>query len=278
VPEALDTEGFTLVNKSESSAEFSRSFSLVNASGTALNIKVDRLLKTLGKAEVEHALGLILGDSVRYVAYESLNALQNAGAKTWDKTSGALSIWMLSMFNPSENGIVIIPYKRGEEAVLGKTVTDDYFGKVPADRLIVDTSAIFFRTDGKLRSKIGVSAERSRSLAAGYDPDTKTITVLWYKAPETHSGYVNSVWGKQADPFMGDAINSYNDGPVDDGSVMGPFYEIESSSPAAFLKPGETLTHTQRIFHITGSEKDLDEITVKLFGIPLNKIISVFNN
>ncbi|MFN8239288.1 MAG: DUF6786 family protein [Bacteroidales bacterium] len=278
VPVALDTEDFTLVNESGSSAEFSRSFSLVNASGTALNIKVDRLLKILGKTEVENALGLILGDSLRFVAYESLNTLQNTGNKPWDKTSGALSIWMLSMFNPSENGIIIIPYKQGDEVTLGKTVTDDYFGKVPAERLIVDTNAIFFKADGKLRSKIGISAERSRSLAAGYDPYTKTLTVLWYKAPENHSGYVNSVWGKQLDPFMGDAINSYNDGPVDDGSIMGPFYEIESSSPAAFLAPDEKISHIQKIFHLTGSEQDLDEVTVKLFGLTLKKITSVFKN
>jgi len=50
--------------------------------------------------------------------------------------------------------------------------------------------------------------------------------------------------------MKGDAVNSYNDGPVTDGSIMGPFYEIESSSPAANLSPGEKITHTQRIFHI----------------------------
>jgi len=276
VPGALDTEDFTLVNKSGSSAEFTRSFSLLNASGTALNIKVDRLLKILGKTEVEDAIGLILGDSLRFVAYESVNTLQNNGDKPWDKASGALSIWMLSMFNPSENGIVIIPYKSGDEVDLGKTVTDDYFGKVPAERLIVDTNAIFFQTDGKLRSKIGISAERSRSLAGGYDPDTKTLTVLWYKAPENHSGYVNSVWGQQSYPFMGDAVNSYNDGPVDDGSVMGPFYEIESSSPAAFLKPGESMVHNQRIFHITGSDSDLNQVTRTLFNMTVEDITKVF--
>ena len=43
--------------------------------------------------------------------------------------------------------------------------------------------------------------------------------------------YVNGQWGPQEDPFAGDVINSYNDGPVEDGSIMGPFYEIETSSP-----------------------------------------------
>jgi len=276
VPKEIDTEKFIIISKSKEYAEFTSSFSIVNASGTVFHIKINRSLKMLGKAAIEDSFGTNLGNSLKFVAYESVNTLQNTGNQKWDRNSGALSIWMLSMFNPSENGIVFIPFKSGNDELYGKIVTDDYFGKVPHDRLIVDTSAIFFKTDGKLRSKIGVSAERSRSFTAGYDPDTKTLTILWYQAPEKHSGYVNSVWGKQEDPFKGDAINSYNDGPVEDGSVMGPFYEIESSSPAAFLAPDEKICHTQRIFHLTGSEQDLDEITSKLFGLSLNKITSVF--
>jgi hypothetical protein len=30
--------------------------------------------------------------------------------------------------------------------------------------------------------------------------------------------YVNSKWGQQDDPYKGDVVNSYNDGPVEDGS------------------------------------------------------------
>jgi hypothetical protein len=57
---------------------------------------------------------------------------------------------------------------------------------------------------------------------------------------------------------------------------MGPFYEIESSSPAAFLKPGEKITHTQRIFHISGSESKLSLITEKLFNVSIDEIITAF--
>ena len=87
---------------------------------------------------------------------------------------------------------------------------------------------------------------------------------------------MNSKWGEQEFPFDGDVVNSYNDGPVEDGSIMGPFYEIESSSPAAFLSAGERLTHTQRIFHITGNEEKLNAITEKLFHQTLSEIKEVF--
>jgi hypothetical protein len=43
---------------------------------------------------------------------------------------------------------------------------------------------------------------------------------------------------------LGDVINAYNDGPNDDGTQLGRFLELETSSPAAALKSGNSITHT----------------------------------
>jgi hypothetical protein len=64
----------------------------------------------------------------------------------------------------------------------------------------------------------------------------------------------------QKEPYKGDAVNAYNDGPVEDGTQLGKFYEIESSSPAAELKKGESLRHVHRTIHFQGPKKSLDEI------------------
>jgi len=220
----------------------------------------------------EKALNIVIDASLPFVAYETQNALTNRGRDAWTRESGFLSIWLLGMFNPSESGVVVIPFK----PVKGKVVTDDYFGKVPADRLILKDSILFFRTDGKHRSKIGIAPEGAKSLCCSYDPENKALTILWLSLPEKHMPYVNSKWGPQDDPLKGDAVNSYNDGPVEDGSIMGPFYEIESSSPAALLPPGGKITHTQRIFHISGDEAKLNPITQKLFGVSIEEIKGIF--
>jgi Family of unknown function (DUF6786) len=57
---------------------------------------------------------------------------------------------------------------------------------------------------------------------------------------------------------------------------MGPFYELESSSPAANLKPGQSLTHIHQTFHFQGNEDALNAITLKIFGISLKEIKSAF--
>ena len=70
--------------------------------------------------------------------------------------------------------------------------------------------------------------------------------------------------------------NSYNDGPTETGVVMGPFFEIETSSPGAALEPGQTLTHTQYTMHLEGAPADLEPIVRSVFGVSLHTIVSQF--
>jgi hypothetical protein len=276
VPKEIDTEPFEVIEQTPVKVSFKKDFNLTNAAGNLLSVGIERSIKLLSRQEIDTCLGMQLSDGVSSVVYETSNTLTNKGKTEWTEQTGALSVWMLSMFNPSPEGVVFIPFKNGNKEELGTIVNDDYFGKVPSERLLVKDSILFFRTDGKHRSKIGISPKRALPFAGSYDPVNKTLTLLWYASPEKPSKYVNSKWGNQTDPFSGDVVNSYNDGPVEDGSVMGPFYEIESSSPAAFLHPGERLTHTQRIFHLTGDEALLNQVTEKLFSISINEISGAF--
>ena len=275
VPKEIDVLTFDVVMKTSQSVSFQKEFILKNYLGTVLNIRIERNVKLLNSQEVENALNCHIDKSLKYVAYESKNTLINKGLTDWNKEKGILSLWVLSMFNPSTVGVVFIPYKIGIENELGKIVTDDYFGKVPADRLLVKNGIIYFKTDGKYRSKIGVSPKFALPYCGSYDSQKQVLTLLWFSIPKEPSEYVNSKWGNQ-DPLNGDVVNSYNDGPVEDGSIMGPFYEIESSSPAAYLSPGQKIIHTQRIFHITGDEKKLSLITEKLFNLTITEIKEAF--
>ena len=276
VPKELDTESFDIISQTTHSMSLKKDFSLVNASGTSMQIGLERKVSLMSPEDVRDALNLIIDDSLKMVAYESYNTLINQGESDWNAQSGFLSLWLLSMFNPSSEGVVCIPIRMGSDSELGNIVNDEYFGKVPSDRLKIQDDAILFKTDGAHRSKIGVSSRRALQWSLAYDPENKALTVLWYSNPEKDIPYVNSKWGIQDDPLVGDVINSYNDGPTEDGSVMGPFFEIESSSPAAMLSPGNRLTHIQRIFHFTGNEDKLNEITLHLANISIDELKGAF--
>ena len=272
-PAPIDTDAWSVNETTATSASFEHAFELQNWSGTRFLCKADRKVSLVPRTDVAAQLGVDLPDTVRLVAYETDNRLTNRGTNTWTKTGGMLSIWMLGMYKHSEATTVVIPFVKGDAAELGPVVNDEYFGKVPAERLVVRDGVMFFSGDGKLRAKIGLPPGRSKGIAGSYASDSGVLTLLTYNQPEGAKEYVNSMWALQKDPFSGDAVNAYNDGsPAPGAPPLGPFYELESSSPAAALAPGRTVRHVQRTIHLTGPEPVLDAIARKWLGAGLNEI------
>ena len=273
-PACVDTEPFQMDSTNGKSAVFSKKIKLSNYSGSLFDFETKRRVTILDNAELARKLKMQLSDGVQSVGYETNNMIKNTGTQAWSKETGALSIWLLGMMNPSPEVTIVIPYKKGD---LGIIVKDDYFGKVPADRLIISSDVIFFKADGKYRSKIGLSPKRALGIIGSYDAANKILTIVKSTINTTSTEYVNSSWQIQKEPFGGDVINSYNDGPLSDGSQMGPFYELESSSKAAFLKPGEELGHIQLTCHFEGDETALSKIAVEKLGVTIEQIKKVFN-
>lgn len=274
VPPVLDTESYDIKEQNSNSVTFVKNTELRNASGFLFKIGIERTVTLLSRDTLWSLFNVDFPSGIfDVVAYQSDNTITNIGSKAWTKDEGLLSIWMLGMFNPSPATTVFIPYKTEGQ---GPAVNDDYFGKVPSDRLIVDSGTVFFKIDGKYRSKIGLSPTRAKELCGSYDSEMNILTLIWGSLPSNAKEYVNSKWGEQDDPYNGDAINAYNDGPVEDGSIMGPFYEIETSSPAAALQPGSSMTHSQRVMHVQGSKLDLARIVNELFDLNLYTIESKF--
>ncbi len=277
-PAPIDTEPFVTAQKSEDRVSFRKTMRLSNASGTTFDVEVFREVRLLAAADAWKDLALAADpeDLVHLVGYESVNRITNAGKNEWTRQSGALSIWILGMFNPSPATTIVVPFRKGAEPAFGPVVNDSYFGKVPADRLKVGDGVLFFRGDGQQRSKIGLSPRRARPILGSWDAENGVLTIVQF----TLSGenlYVNSMWETQKDPFEGDAVNSYNDGPPAPGKKpLGPFYELESSSPAAALKPGGSLRHTHRTFHLIGPREKLDAIAKSTLGAGLDQIESAF--
>jgi len=273
VPPPIDTESFPVVKATDDSVHLRRQFGLTNYSETKFDVLVDRTVRLLGPDAVwKHLkIGPIAG--VKMVAYESVNRITNAGKEPWKKETGLLSIWVLGMLKPSDATTVVVPIKAGPETELGKPIVDDYFGKVPADRLIVKENVAYFSGDGKYRSKIGVGPKRCKGILGSYDAAGKVLTLVQFTFTEGVTDYVNSLWKLQKDPYGGDVANSYNDGPPEPGKKpLGPFYELESSSPAAALEPGKSLEHTHRTVHIVGPEAKLDPIAKTTLGVGIDDI------
>ena len=269
-PAPIDSEPFELIEASRERARLRKQMHLENYSGTRFDLEVNREVRLLNNTELAEALQVTLDDELAAVAFQSENKITNTGANAWQKETGLLSIWILGMFPPSAVTTVVVPLRTDESAPI---VNDDYFGKVPTERLVVKEGVAYFSGDGQFRSKIGIGPAHARSILGSYDASQRILTLVQYHLPEGARDYVNSMWEMQAEPFAGDVVNSYNDGPATPGAKpFGPFYELETSSPAAALTPGASLSHWQRTIHLQGAEEKLDAIARATLGVGVAEI------
>ena len=269
VPALIDTLAYDVSDSSKERAVFTKQASLVNYSGTQFDFLIERSISLLGKSDLESKIGTSMPADVQFVGYRTDNKIQNTGNADWTSDKGLMSVWLLGMFTPSPKTTVIIPFTPVKDA--RAHITDNYFGPVPAERLQVNDSVLFFQCDGKFRSKIGLSPVVAKPMAASFDFQENVLTLV-IPTISKDERYVNAKWELQKEPYKGDVINSYNDGPLENGEQMGPFYEIESSSPALELKKGEARTYSQVTAHVQGNYESLRALALKLLQVDLNTI------
>lgn len=271
-PSAFDSEPWMIKEKNETTVSLQKEMQLTNYTGTDLKILINRKILILDKASINQLLQISLENSVKAVGYQTDNSITNTGTFAWNDTTGIPCLWMLDMLNPSDHTTVMIPYTEKPNT---KPATTDYFGEILPNRIKYENGALFFKADGKSRGKLGINPACAKNMAGSYDADKKVLTITLFDVDNT-AKYLNQEWNTTKPPFSGDVVNAYNDGPLADGKQMGPFYEIESVSPPAFLKPGETLSHKHAVFHFTGDEKGMDAIAQKLLGVSLERVKKIF--
>ncbi|MEX0822275.1 MAG: DUF6786 family protein [Rhodothermales bacterium] len=258
VPQEMQTGTWEVTAQSDTSVTFHWSMAVVNYSGTTYDMEVERTVRLLNADEAETYFGQRIPAGAEYVAFESVNRVTNVGADAWMPESGQPSIWILCMYPPLGTSWVAVPFA-------GPTSDDviaSYFGDIPPDRLEIREGYALFKADGAYRSKIGVAPANARPILGSFSPAAELLTLVQFDLPEDASRYVNSQWEIQNQPYAGDVVNSYNDGPPGAGG----FYEMESSSPALGLAPGDVYTHRHRTLHITGNRDLLDELARDALG------------
>jgi hypothetical protein len=260
-PGAFDTAAWDVDQRTDTSVALHKDMKLTNYAGTPLNLTVKRRITILNRAAIDKELGIELDSSVRAVGYDTYNMITNGGPNAWTDATGMPCIWMLDMFPPSPSTVIMIPYNTGDTS---KPATTDYFGEIPADRIRYDNGVLYFKADGKMRGKLGIHPTRALTVAGSYDSARHLLTIIKFEVEPVQHRYLNQEWRTDKPLFSGDAVNAYNDGPLADGSQMGPFYELESVSQAIPLRPGWGLGHEHAVFHFTGKSEQLEGICKKV--------------
>ena len=274
-PAPFDTEPWKVTAQTNNGVTMQKDMQLTNYKGTSLQLSVTRAINILDNNEINANTGLSLDTSVKVVGYQTTNTLTNTGKDAWTEATGMPCIWILDMMKNTPATVIVVPYKNAAGEDFKNVATTDYFGQIPPDRLKHDDNKLLFKADGKSRGKLGIKPKYAKPVLGSYDPQNKVLTIAMFE-PDASAKYLNQEWNTTKPIFSGDAVNAYNDGPLADGSQMGPFYEIESVSPAAFLKPNQSIVHKQSVYHFTGDEKALDAISQKVLGVSLDEVQSAF--
>ena len=123
--------------------------------------------------------------------------------------------------------------------------------------MAVDVDAISSEERPSKRSEIyGVADETSNRIVIFGGNEGPIVNQI------PKASYVDETWTTDGDPYYGDAVNSYNhSGPE-------TFFELESSSPALELAPGEGHTHRSTTMQFRfANEEHLATAVRHAFGI-----------
>ncbi len=275
-PDPLDWGCWDVVSSSRERLEMRKAFTIGNASGRVFELTASRVVRIYKQSEITDILGMgKIPAGVDTVGFESFNTIVNDG-EPFDKKTGLVSLWMLGMMQATPSAVVVVPFKTTGNPDARDVVNADYFGRVPDDRLKVDLGrgVAFFRGDSRKSSKIGIAPKFAKDTFGYWRPELGALTVIKFSLPPNaeQCDYVNSMWEVQKEPYKGDVINSYNDGPNPSGEQLGEFCELETSSPALTLGRGQKQTHTHRTFHFTGDKRQLNEISRTLLGVGIEEI------
>ncbi|MFC3120699.1 DUF6786 family protein [Agaribacter flavus] len=271
VPDAISMDEYEVLAKNNSEVSMRSQAKILSHSNFVFEIEVLRTITLFDETQILQSLEIEALDGIHVVGYQAKTQISNIGADDWSPDTGMLSIWDLSAFAPSDKTTVIMPFK----GKLKQPTT--YFNDNVPTHFHIANNKLYYRADAKHMNKIGIPIENTLPYLGSYDAVRNLLTIVTFSFNQEDKYYNNSVWFEEGyEPYNGEAINLFNDGPLDDQPPFGPFYELETSSSAKPLKAGASQQHIHRVYHLTGQRKALNKVSLAVLGVNLDTVEAVF--
>lgn len=260
-------ELFSVIHQNSKSVELETQTQIVNNIGSVFDIAIKRKINIHTTKEVEKNLKLSSLKKVKCVAFSSETTVTNVG-DDWQETKGLITPWVMGMFKGTATSVTMFPYT--EKQLVLKP--NQYFLEGKKGRWKKDKRILYFKTDGSLRSKIGIPIENVIPLIGNYDSKNKRLTIITYSF-DSDGAYLSTLETNSAPMYKGDVGSSYNNDVSELGSS---FYELESTAAAKVLRAKESILHKHTTYHFEGNLKDLNKISKRVLKCDLKQIKDVF--
>lgn len=273
VQAGMNSLDYQLVSRDDHSALIQADMTLDNYTGTRFKLHVDRRVTLLEVCpftlEVDHPVEL--------VAFQSENTVTNVGPDPWTRKNGTVAMWCLGQLLEHPRLTIVVPTQPRTHPRLPPPTVDEYFkdfcvgGTFPSNRRASFDDFVLLFADGRVRCKVGVKKQRATGRLGSFEPDTCHLVLVDHDFyPELD--YVSGYWRYCKDPYDGDALSIYIDGPDQADGPQGTCYELETVSPALFLRPRESFSYRSRTFHIRGDREDVGSICRRFLRADLAQI------
>jgi hypothetical protein len=272
VQPAMSVAQYQVVEEGPSSVLLEGDLTLENAAGARFEMHVERRISVFESCP--YTLGTRGPSDI--VGFQTENTITNTGEE-WDRSRGTVAIWCLGQFLEQPRLSIIVPVRPTANSQAPPATVDEYFkdfcigGVFPSNRCADFGEFVLLRADGKVRGKAGIKRHRARGRLGSYDPDDAHLIIVdhdFYSELEYVAGY----WRRYENAFDGDALSVYIDGPERAGGSAGVSYELETMSPALFLRPTQSFTYRNRTFHLRGGRGSLDQVTRRSLGPTLDQV------
>ncbi|MCM2681261.1 DUF6786 family protein [Echinimonas agarilytica] len=269
-PDAMTHIAFDVVKQSSQQVEFNKTIQLTNHMGTDFTFDVNRRIELFDREQLVESLGVPIPLALDAVGFSAKTQLTNASTKTLSRDKGLVAIWELGCFYP--NATVAIPM----EPPLAEITS--YFTPLKHSHTRVKGNTVFYKADASYLNKIGIRPAQTKPIMGSYNAELNMLTVVKFQfKPPADGTYVNSEWVDDVDPYAGDVTNIFNHGIQQDGKA-GPFYEMETSSHASELSPGQSTEHYHNTYHFSGNKKQLSRVSEALLGVTLQQLQQAFDS
>ncbi len=272
-PAIVSSEPWTLIAQSKAQAKFEKAATVENARGRKFNFLAEREISYISREDAKNILGTDIPDSVKCVAYQSLNKITNTGDADWTQDYGMLNISVNSCYHANNTTAAFVPYKTGDVAKLGDIMRNEYSATSAMQLYSIEPDYVKFILNARKIEEIGINALRSKGIFMVYDEKNSRLTITTYMRPPSAKGYLPASWRSNEKPGEGDAITFFNNGPAEEGAFYAiPYYRASTHSPALALPAGKSQFHLQRTFHFKGSEYELGRIAEALTGVTMQQM------
>ncbi len=273
IPQDISSKPWKVKSKNRHQASFEKEISLKNAKGENIKILASREITYITKENAKIILDTEIPETVKMVAFQSVNKITNKGEKPWGEKSGLINLAVVSTFHANKSTYAFLPFNQGSPKDIGSIITDMYNESPIGDRLSVAGDFVRMRMDGSKLGEIFMNPKRTRNILGAYDSDQNLLTIITFVPPPAPAKYIAPYWRRTNDMLDGDAVSIFNNGPANhDTFYADKFFKTSTFSPALALEPQKSQLHIQRTFHFKGSEYELEKIAQKLLGVSMKQL------